>query len=141
MKRKLSRAEAGRKGGMTNRQRHGTDHYRKAGAKGFQTTVARHWVGDRAGYLRWLHERGWLKEVQELLTAQPTEGIRCVEIPLLQSELEEIDEDPMQWRTRSRAEGDSRSAANQVRQHESRSSREGQRQPPEGASVSSDAWH
>src|SRR5262249_25356009 len=43
--------------------------------------------------------------------------------------------------TRSRVEGDSRSAANKMRQHQSRSSRQRDRANPGGASVSSDEWH
>ena len=60
-KRKLSKAEAGRIGGRMTARRHGIEHYRAAGKKGFMATVARHWQGDAAGYVRWLRAHGWLQ--------------------------------------------------------------------------------
>lgn len=77
-RKKLSKAEAGRIGGQTTARRHGVEHYRAAGRKGFLATVARHWQGDRQGYLRWLRARGWLAEVQRLFEAG---GATCIEIP------------------------------------------------------------
>ena len=61
-KRKLSKAEAGRIGGRMTARRHGIEHYRAAGKKGFMATVARHWQGDAAGYVRWLRAHGWLAQ-------------------------------------------------------------------------------
>ncbi len=75
---KLSRAEAGRIGGRMTARRHGIEHYRAAGRKGFMTTVARHWQGDAAGYVRWLHARGWLRDLQRSFEAS---GETCIEIP------------------------------------------------------------
>ena len=63
-KRKLSKAEAGRIGGRMTARRHGIEHYRAAGKKGFMATVARHWQGDAAGYVRWLRAHGWLQDLQ-----------------------------------------------------------------------------
>jgi hypothetical protein len=40
--RKLTKAEAGRLGGMATKQRHGAAHYRAAGKKGAQATLAKH---------------------------------------------------------------------------------------------------
>lgn len=84
-KNKLTKAEAGRKGGNQTKRRHGIDHYREAGRKGFMATVARHWQGNRDGYLRWLRANGWTKQVQQLLAA---EG-RTDEIPTIPGLTEE----------------------------------------------------
>ena len=62
-RKKMSKAEAGRIGGRTTKKRHGIEHYRQAGKKGFMVTVARHWAGDKWSYIRYLHECGWLTEV------------------------------------------------------------------------------
>jgi general stress protein YciG len=77
-KRKLSKAEAGRIGGRMTARRHGIEHYRAAGRKGFMVTVARHWAGDHEGYLRWLRARGWLQDLQRAFAAS---GQTCIEIP------------------------------------------------------------
>ena len=69
-KRKLSKAEAGRIGGRMTARRHGIEHYRAAGRKGFMATVARHWQGDAAGYVRWLRAHGWLQQIQRALSAR-----------------------------------------------------------------------
>jgi hypothetical protein len=94
-RKKLSKAEAGRIGGRTTKRRHGIEHYRAAGKKGFMVTVARHWQGDKQGYLRWLREHGWIAKVRELFDAEPAgpSGIKCIEIPLLPGELEEEEDD------------------------------------------------
>src|SRR5262249_33298935 len=68
-KKKLTKAEAGRLGGDQTKRRHGIEHYREAGRKGFMATCARHWQGDKEGYLKWLRANGWLKEVRQLLDA------------------------------------------------------------------------
>jgi hypothetical protein len=93
-RRKLSKAEAGRIGGRATRKRHGIEHYRAAGKKGFMVTVARHWQGDKAGYLRWLRARGWLADVARLFDAQPLgpDGTKCIEIPVIPDELEDGEE-------------------------------------------------
>ena len=82
-RKKLSKAEAGRIGGRTTRKRHGIEHYRQAGKKGFMVTVARHWAGDKWSYIRYLHECGWLTEVSRLFEARPygPDGIKSIEIP------------------------------------------------------------
>jgi general stress protein YciG len=40
--RKLTKAEAGRLGGLRTKQRHGPEHFRQAGRKGGRATVATH---------------------------------------------------------------------------------------------------
>ena len=93
----LSKAEAGRIGGRATRKRHGIEHYRAAGRKGFMVTVARHWQGDKSGYLRWLREHGWLANVTKLFDAEPVgpDGIKAIELPILPGELEEEEDDPI----------------------------------------------
>ena len=102
-RRKLSKAEAGRIGGRATRKRHGIEHYRAAGRKGFMVTVARHWQGDKSGYLRWLREHGWLANVTRLFEAEPVgpDGIKSIELPILPGELEEEDDDPIGFILRS----------------------------------------
>jgi hypothetical protein len=70
------------------------------GKKGFDATVARHWQGDRQGYVRWLRERGWLKQLTDLFDAECLErtargepGPFVLEIPMLPEE--ELDENPV----------------------------------------------
>ena len=97
-RKKMSKAEAGRIGGRTTKKRHGIEHYRQAGKKGFMVTVARHWAGDKWSYIRYLHECGWLTEVVRLFEARPygPDGIKSIEIPILPGELEaEEAEDPL----------------------------------------------
>jgi hypothetical protein len=102
-RKKLSKAEAGRIGGRATRKRHGIEHYRAAGRKEFMVTVARHWQGDKQGYLRFLHERGWLAKIHELFDATPIgpSGSKVLETPLLPGELAEEEEDPFAWLVRS----------------------------------------
>jgi hypothetical protein len=93
---KMSKAEAGRLGGMATKKRHGLEHYRKAGAKGFMVTVARHWFGDREGYMHWLRAHGWLRQVDRLMREDPASPM-CVELgpdPYTEGEAFEPDEDP-----------------------------------------------
>jgi hypothetical protein len=80
---KLTKADAGRRGGNSTKARHGREHYVKAGKKGFLATVARHWQGDREGYLRWLRANGYLADFLALLDARPVEPgeIRVDELP------------------------------------------------------------
>jgi hypothetical protein len=82
---KMSKAEAGRKGGNTTKARHGREHFVAAGRKGFLATVARHWQGDREGYLRYLRANGYLADFLALLDAKPVAPgeIRVDEIPVI----------------------------------------------------------
>jgi len=54
---KLTKAEAGRIGGMTTKKRHGIEHFRAIGRKGFQATCDRHYGGDRRAMLNKLIKR------------------------------------------------------------------------------------
>ena len=49
---KLTKAEAGRIGGMTTKKRHGIEHYRAIGKQGLSGTCDRHWQGDKVGHGR-----------------------------------------------------------------------------------------
>ena len=97
-KTKLTKAEAGRLGGVQTKGRHGRQHFQQAGAKGFQTTVARHWQGDKEGYLRYLHTQGWHSYLIRLMDQQPPPApgeIRVTEIPVLPEEYEALDPNPV----------------------------------------------
>lgn len=50
----------GHMGGSETHRRHGSEHMSIIGARGFQTTVQRHYNGDAMAYLEILHERGQL---------------------------------------------------------------------------------
>lgn len=93
-KKKLSKAEAGRKGGEQTKRRHGRAHYQEAGRKGFLATLARHWHGDKEGYLRYLRATGWLAQVQRLIDAQPpAEGPQVIELPPVPG----LEDDDLPW--------------------------------------------
>jgi hypothetical protein len=51
-------AELGRKGGRTTLARHGVEHFRAIGRKGFEATTNRHYAGDRRRHLNDLIARG-----------------------------------------------------------------------------------
>jgi hypothetical protein len=96
--RKLTPQERGRKGGLTTLARHGRQHFVAAGKIGFDVTCPRHWAGDRAAYVKWLQERGYLISIDRAFTAKCAEaqasgetGPWCIEIPLLPSEEDELD--------------------------------------------------
>ena len=73
---KMTKAEAGRKGGRMTKKRHGVQHYRTIGKKGFMTTVVRHWQGDKAGYIRYLQSLGVWAEWESRFRTVRARGIR-----------------------------------------------------------------
>ena len=85
----MDRKEAGKKGGNETAQRHGHPHMAEIGKKGFATTVARHWQGDKDGYLKHQRDRAWEKVVggfvDRLLKEQLDAGqeIASVEFPVV----------------------------------------------------------
>jgi hypothetical protein len=97
-RKKMSKAEAGRLGGKTTKKRHGIEHYRAAGRKGFMVTCARHWHGDKAGYVRYLQSLGNLAEIERAFQARPfgPTGIKSIELPPIPEAIEETEweEDP-----------------------------------------------
>jgi hypothetical protein len=97
---KMSRAEAGRKGGRMTKQRHGRTHFQTIGKKGFMVTVARHWQGDKGAYVRWLHGMGWMAMVDRLFELS---GETVTEIPLI-PELDPDDDCPTVEDTEDEAE-------------------------------------
>jgi hypothetical protein len=90
-RKKMSKAKSGRIGGMTTKKRHGIEHYRAAGKKGFMVTCARHWQGDKAGYVRYLQALGNLADFNAAFERRPygPNGIKCSEMPPLPDELED----------------------------------------------------
>jgi hypothetical protein len=68
-RRKLTKAEAGRLGGLRTKERHGSEHYRKAGALGFAAlSKARgYFGGSRLGALQWLINKGKIRLTPEEL--------------------------------------------------------------------------
>jgi len=71
-KKKLSRAEAGRIGGMTTKKRHGIEHYRAAGKLGFAALAKRFGYagGARKGAVLWLQGQGKVQPVPPATAAQ-----------------------------------------------------------------------
>jgi hypothetical protein len=88
----MDKAEAGRLGGKATVARHGRRHMSQIGKRGFETTVARHWQGDRATYREWLLARAWNVVIDALTDAKIDAALAagattvCVEIPLVESE-------------------------------------------------------
>src|SRR4051812_34682456 len=89
-----SRAEIGKLGGLACLAKHGKEHYREIGKKGYQTTLARYFQGDAIAYRRWLIARGWNVladalagyEIERRLTAG--QDIVCIELPYLDEDSE-----------------------------------------------------
>jgi hypothetical protein len=83
----LSMSERGRLGGLETFRRHGRKHMAEIGKRGFETTVARHWLGDRHAYLLFLAAREWNVLSDRLASLRLGEEIRagatiaCMELP------------------------------------------------------------
>ena len=62
-RRKLTKAECGRLGGQQTKARHGTEHFRRAGALGFAALAKQrgYFGGSRLGALKWLIRKGHIK--------------------------------------------------------------------------------
>ncbi len=87
---------AGSKGGRTTFERYGSKHLADIGKRGFETTVARHWAGDRQGFTDWLrakaHESRIESFVDRELIRRMEQGEKtvCEEIPILTDPDDEI---------------------------------------------------
>ena len=94
-RKKMTKAEAGRIGGMTTKKRHGIEHFRAAGKKGFMVTCARHWQGDKAGYVRYLQALGLLAEFDRAFEDRPygPDGVKSMELPPLPGDDDDSDDD------------------------------------------------
>lgn len=85
----MDRGAAGSKGGRTTFGRYGRKHMQEFGPKGFATTVARHWRGDRQAYRDYLglrrHEAQMESFVDRELARRLEAGEKaaCVEMPCL----------------------------------------------------------
>src|SRR5262249_39649327 len=53
----MDRRLAGARGGKQTLAKYGRGYMAEIGARGFAATVARHWQGDKASYLRFLRDR------------------------------------------------------------------------------------
>jgi hypothetical protein len=73
-------AKHGRQGGRRCRELHGREHMRTIGARGFDATVARHWAGDRAGYVAWLRDHARFRVIEAAADVLLDAGVRCVEL-------------------------------------------------------------
>ena len=51
-------ADYGRRGGRKTVQRHGNRHMSRIGQQGYQTTLERHFQGDKQAFDRWLKDAG-----------------------------------------------------------------------------------
>jgi hypothetical protein len=76
---------AGSKGGKTTADRYGPKYMAEIGARGFATTVARHWQGDRAAYRDYLGLRRHERQLESLVDRElaRSEKVACVEMPVL----------------------------------------------------------
>jgi hypothetical protein len=77
---KSNAAAFGRQGGRRCRDVHGREHFRAIGARGFNATVARHWAGDRAGYVAWLRDHARFAVIEAAADVLLAAGVRCVEL-------------------------------------------------------------
>jgi hypothetical protein len=77
---KETAAAFGRQGGRRCRELHGREHMRTIGARGFDATVARHWQGDRAGYVAWLRQNARFAVVEAAAEILLDAGVSCVEL-------------------------------------------------------------
>lgn len=79
--------DLGRRGGRACVKRHGRHHMAAIGARGFATTLAKHWQGDKPGMVAWLHERAAVSVADTLATMECRRqiasgaAVACVEIP------------------------------------------------------------
>jgi hypothetical protein len=77
------------KGGKQTLANHGKEHFREIGARGFATTVARHYGGDAAEYLHVQRKRaaehgvaGFVDRLMKERLDQGEETV-CVELPVI----------------------------------------------------------
>lgn len=79
----------GARGGRETVKRHGIQHMREIGKRGFEATVARHWAGDRQGFRDYLglrrHEAQLENFVDRELQRRLDQGaeVASVELPVL----------------------------------------------------------
>ena len=84
------------KGGRTTVQRHGKTHMAEIGARGFETTVNRHWGGDRASYLKYLRERANESVMEGFVDRELArrrdqgEEVESIELPVLSEPDDEL---------------------------------------------------
>jgi hypothetical protein len=85
----MDRGAAGSKGGRRTFERHGSKHMAEIDKRGFETTVARHWQGDRAAYRDYLGLRRHEQQLEPFVDRelarrlQNGEQTACMELPVL----------------------------------------------------------
>ena len=87
--RKLSKAECGRLGGLQTRERHGTEHFRRAGKLGFAAAARHHAAGNRKYNLDWLRARGKMPAPPELSPEEKAARLRALHAQLCGTRQEE----------------------------------------------------
>jgi hypothetical protein len=73
---KMSKAEAGRKGGNTTKARHGREHFVRAGKLGFAAAARTHAAGNAKYNLEWLRSHGKMAAPPELTPEEKTARLR-----------------------------------------------------------------
>jgi hypothetical protein len=85
----MDRGAEGSKGGRATFERYGRKPMQEIGARGFATTVARHWQGDRKGcrdYLGFRRHEAHIEAFVDRELARRLENgeeVACVEMPVL----------------------------------------------------------
>lgn len=87
--RKLTRAECGRLGGLRTKERHGTEHFRRAGKLGFTAAARNRAAGNRKYNLDWLRARGKMAAPPELSPEEKAARLRALHAQLCGTREEE----------------------------------------------------
>jgi hypothetical protein len=74
-------ASFGARGRRATARRYGRAYMAEIAARGFESTVARHWQGDRKGYVAWLREHARFAIVEAAAAVLLSAGaVSCVEL-------------------------------------------------------------
>ena len=91
----MERGRPGSAGGKATLERHGVDHFREIGRKGFQAFTDRYFAGDRQQAGDWLRTRAHEKRLDGFVDREMTRRLEqgeeqvCMELPIL-SEADEV---------------------------------------------------
>jgi hypothetical protein len=81
--RKLTKAECGRLGGLRTKERHGREHYVRAGKLGFAAAARTHAAGNRKYNLDWLRARGKIQPPPKITPEEATALLRALQAKIL----------------------------------------------------------